>query len=402
MAAESRTQVGIVGAGPAGLLLGRLLGLGGIETVVLELRSREHIEGRMRAGMLEHATVELLGEAGVAERLRRRAAFHEGFELRFDGQRHRVPMAELTGGCVAAMYPQQEVVKDLVAVRLADDGPLLFQAAGVRLAELTSGTPEIHYEHDGRAHVLRCDAVAGCDGFRGVCRGSIPEGALTVYTHRYPFAWLGVLADVAPSTHELIYAYHQNGFALHSMRSPQVSRLYLQVGPQADRADWPDRHIWDELHTRMTTDDDWTLQEGEITQRSITDMRSFVCEPMQYGNLFLAGDAAHIVPPTAAKGMNLALGDVRLLAEGLVAWLRDGDRESLDAYSKHALRGVWRAQEFSRMMTQLLHAEPGDDFKGRLQLAQLQALCGSRAAMAAFCESYLGAVPAGATVPVTS
>lgn len=391
----TRTQVGIVGAGPAGLLLGRLLQLAGIETVILEARSRRYAEERIRAGMLEHGTVELLGQVGLDERLEREGLVHEGFELRFGGARHRIPMSELTGGCRAVMYGQQEVVKDAIAARVESEAPLLFEVGDVRLEDIDGDAPAIRYTHEGEAHTLRCDVIAGCDGFHGVSRPAIPDGVLTTYAAEYPFAWLGILADVAPSTYELVYAAHETGFALHSMRSPSVSRFYLQVRPGEDLGLWPDERIWSELRTRLSTDDDWTLGEGPITKKGVTAMRSFVAEPMQYGNLFLAGDAAHIVPPTAAKGMNLAVADVCLLADGLVTWYEQGDRSMLDAYSDVALQRVWRAQEFSRSMTSLLHHDPASAMDARLQRAQLEHICGSQAAMTSFCEVYVGLPFAG-------
>jgi len=387
---ETRTQVGIIGAGPAGLLLGRLLHLAGIENVVLELRSREYVEHRIRAGLLEHSTVEVLGLAGVDERLRREGAFHEGFEIRFSGTRTRVPMADLTGGRMTVMYPQQEVVKDLLRARDETRDPIRFEVSGVHVADPTSARPVIRYRAEGRERELRCDFIAGCDGFHGVCRPSIPARVLTTFQRDYPFGWLGVLADVPPSTYELIYAHHPDGFALHSMRSPTVSRLYLQAPPDDDMALWPDERIWAELQKRLATDDDWELAEGPILQKGITPMRSFVTEPMQHGNLFLAGDAAHIVPPTAAKGLNLAVSDITVLSDGLVTWYDHGDRSVLDAYSEIALRRIWRAQEFSRSMTSLLHHQPGEEFDARLQRARLEGLVTSEAAMKAICEIYVG------------
>jgi p-hydroxybenzoate 3-monooxygenase len=344
----------------------------------------------MRAGMLEHHTVELLAEAGLDERLRREAFVHQGFELRIDGARHCVPMSQLTDGCTSVMYPQQEIVKDAIAARIETGDPLVFDVADVRLEDLRSERPTIRYRHDGRERVLRCDVIAGCDGFHGVSRASIPPDELDVFAREYPFAWLGILADVAPSTSELIYATHANGFALHSLRSPSVSRFYLQVCPTTDLHDWPDERVWRELRARLGTDDGWTLGEGPITKRDLTCMRSFVAEPMQYGNLFLAGDAAHIVPPTAAKGLNLAVADVRLLADCLISWYESGCRDHLDRYSEVALRRVWRAQHFSRVMTWLLHREADDGLDERLQRARLDEICSSTAAMTSFCENYVG------------
>jgi p-hydroxybenzoate 3-monooxygenase len=392
---KSRTQVGIVGAGPAGLLLGLLLGLAGIESVILERRSRAYVEQRIRAGMLERCTVELLQQVGLDERLRREAFVHDGFELRFGGQRHRIPMAELTDGHQAVMYGQQEVVKDAIASRLDTGDPLAFEAEDVRLDGIASDQPAIRYRHESTEHELRCDVIAGCDGYHGICRRAIPVAERVTHARDYPFAWLGILADVSPSTFELIYAAHEEGFALHSMRSSEVSRFYLQVQPDEDLDAWSDDRVWDQLHTRLGTDDGWTLHEGPITKKNITAMRSSVTEPMQYGNLFLAGDAAHIVPPTAAKGMNLAVADVCLLADGLVTRYETGDRALLDGYSRTALRRVWRAQEFSRSMTWLLHHDPANHLDGRLQRAQLENIVTSRAAMTAFCENYVGLPFAG-------
>ncbi|TDC47379.1 4-hydroxybenzoate 3-monooxygenase [Actinomadura sp. KC345] len=391
-----RTQVAVIGAGPAGLLLGRMLELAGVDAVVLEHRSRAHVEGRIRAGMLEHRTARLLEELGLDERMRRKAAVHHGFEMRFDRKRFQIPMAELTGGCTAVMYSQQEIVTDAIAARVASGLPLEFDVGDVRLDGVDTDGPTVRYRAaDGSERVLACDFIAGCDGFHGVSRSSIPDGVLTAYRHDYPFAWLGVLADVSPSTFELVYACHERGFALHSMRSSDVSRFYLQVAPDEDLGAWSDERIWAELRLRLGTDDGWTLAEGAVTQKSITAMRSFVVEPMQYGRLFLAGDAAHIVPPTAAKGLNLAAADVRLLADALCTWYESGDRSALDAYSDDALRGVWRAQQFSRSMTALLHHDPASPMEWRLQHAELQHVCTSEAAMKDFCENYVGLPPAG-------
>jgi p-hydroxybenzoate 3-monooxygenase len=388
---DHRTQVGIVGAGPAGLLLGRVLELAGIESVILEARSREYVEGRVRAGMLEHRTAGFLDEIGLGERLRREAFVHTGFELRFARGRHRIPVADLTGGCTTVMYAQQEIVRDAIAARTDSGLPLLFDVSEVRLEDLLTSEPAINYTHDGRRHALRCDVIAGCDGYHGCCRPAIPQDRLRTYTHQYPFAWLGILADAPPSTVELIYAAHERGFALHSLRSSQVSRFYLQVGAAERAEDWSDDRVWHELRARLGVDDAWTLTDGPITKKNITAMRSVVTEPMQYGRLFLAGDAAHIVPPTAAKGLNLAVADVCLLGDAVVTWYESGDRSLLDHYSELALKRVWRAQEFSRSMTWLLHHDPGSNFEARLQRAQLENIVTSQAAMAAFSENYVGA-----------
>jgi p-hydroxybenzoate 3-monooxygenase len=385
------TQVGIVGAGPAGLLLAHLLSRQGIESVVLEARSRDHVEARVRAGVLEQTTVDLLDEAGVAERLHREGLVHEGLELRFDGRGHRIDLSELTGGRAITVYGQQEVVKDLIAARLHAGGELLFEVDGVTLHGIDGDRPSLRFRHEGSERDLRCDVVAGCDGFHGVCRDAIPEEALSIFEREYPFAWLGVLAEVAPSSEELIYCHHDRGFALHSMRSPRLTRLYLQCAPDEDIDDWPDERIWTELQTRLDTGDGWTLEEGPIVEKGVTPMRSFVVEPLRHGRLFLAGDAAHIVPPTGAKGLNLAAADVRVLSEALDAWYARGDTTGLDAYSDTCLRRVWRVQHFSWWMTSMLHRFAGDDpFEAQLQRSQLQYVCSSRAAATTLAENYVG------------
>ena len=383
------TQVGIVGAGPAGLLLAHLLRLRGIDSIVLEARSREYVEARVRAGVLEQGTVDLLTESGVADRLHREGLVHHGLELRFDGQGHRIDLSELTGGRAITVYGQQEVVKDLIAARLDAGGELLFEVDDVTLHEL-EGSPSVRFRHEGSEHELRCAVVAGCDGFHGVCREAIPPETLTVYEREYPFAWLGILAEVAPSSEELIYCHHERGFALHSMRSPHLTRLYLQCAPDDDVDEWPDERVWDELRTRFATAG-WTLGEGPVIEKGITPMRSFVVEPLRYGRLFLAGDAAHIVPPTGAKGLNLAVADVRVLSEALAAWFAHGDAAGLDDYSERCLRRVWRVQHFSWWMTSMLHRFPGDDpFQARLQRSQLRYVCSSRAAATTLAENYVG------------
>jgi p-hydroxybenzoate 3-monooxygenase len=384
-----RTQVGIVGAGPAGLILGRLLHLRGIESVVLEARSREYVEQRIRAGVLEQGTVDLLGEIGVDERLRREGLVHHGIELRFEGRGHRIAMSDLTGGRAITIYGQQEVVKDLIAARLADGDPLLFEVSDVSVHGFDGESPRVRFRHRGEEQELECDVIAGCDGFHGVCRESIPAGVLTVYERDYPFGWLGILAAVAPSSDELIYASHDRGFALHSLRSPQLSRLYLQCAPDENLDEWPDERIWAELHRRFEAEG-FELNEGPVLEKGVTGMRSFVVEPMQCGRLFLAGDAAHIVPPTGAKGLNLAAADVRVLADALVRWYSDGDASGLDAYSATCLRRVWRAEHFSWWMTSMLHKVGDDPFERRLQLAQLEYVCSSEAAARTLSENYVG------------
>jgi p-hydroxybenzoate 3-monooxygenase len=387
-----RTQVGIVGAGPAGLMLARLLQLQGVDSVVLEARSREHVEQRIRAGVLEQGTVDLLDEAGVGERMRREGLVHHGIELQFGGERHRIPLSDLAGNRTIVVYGQTEVVKDLIDARLASGAPLLFEVSGVSVHDLDGGRPRIRYEHDGDAHELECDFIAGCDGFHGVCRASIPEGVLSTYVRDYPFGWLGILAAVAPSCDELIYAHHERGFALHSLRSPELSRLYVQCRPDEDIAEWPDARIWEELQIRLALDG-WTLAEGEVLEKGVTGMRSFVCEPMRYGRLYLAGDAAHIVPPTGAKGLNLAIADVRVLAAALASWAQSGSTALLDAYSDTCLRRIWRAEHFSWWMTSMLHRTPGaDPFDQQLQLSQLRNVVSSRAAATVLAENYVGLV----------
>jgi p-hydroxybenzoate 3-monooxygenase len=385
-----QTQVGIVGAGPAGLMLSHLLHLQGIETVVLEARSREYVEQRVRAGVLEQATVELLRETGLAHRLDREALIHHGIELRFGGKGHRIALTDLSGRSIW-IYGQQEVVKDMIAARLWSGGAIHFEVEDVEISGIDSTSPAIHFREGGEAQELACDVVAGCDGFHGVSRDAIPAGVLREYHREFPFAWLGILAAVAPSTDELIYAYHDRGFALHSLRSPEISRLYLQVRPDEDIEDWPDDRIWEELRTRLASEDGWTLADGPVIEKGIAAMRSFVVEPMQHGRLFLAGDAAHIVPATGAKGLNLAIHDVRVLADALGAWYRTGKAEGMDRYSERCLSRVWRVQEFSSSMSSMLHRLPDDDgFAGRLQRAQLAYVTSSRAAAKSLAENYVG------------
>ena len=393
-----RTQVGIVGAGPAGLLLSHLLARRGIDSVVLETRSREYIEQRVRAGVLEHPTVELLREAGLAARLDREGLPHEGISLRFDGGDHRIDFTDLVGRGIV-VYGQQEVVKDLVAARLEQGGDIRFEISDVGFDGLTGDAPVIGFtDPDGRRQELHCEAVAGCDGFHGVSRGAF---APQVFDRTYPFAWLGILAKAAPTHHELVYARHDNGFALYSMRNPEVTRLYLQVPPETDAGAWSERRVWDELALRLAADG-FSLNEGAVLEKSVTGMRSFVAEPMRHGRLFLAGDAAHIVPPTGAKGMNLAVADVRVLAEALAALLHHGDETGVDAYSDTCLRRVWRAEHFSWWMTSMLHQFPAevgagqaDPFSRRLQLSQLRYTVSSRAAATSLAENYVG-LPYGA------
>jgi len=391
MSEAQRTQVAIVGAGPAGLILARLLACQGVESIVIERRDRAYVEQRLRAGVLEQTTVDLLRAAGVGERMDREGLVHEGLYLQFDGVRHRIPLRELTGGRAITVYGQHEVVKDLIAARLGGGDEIVFEADDVRVLDVDADLPTIRFKVDGDERTIRCDFVAGCDGFHGVCRSTIPAETLSVYERHYPFAWLGILARTPPSLDELIYAHHERGFALHSMRSPELTRLYVQCSPDDTLDMWPDERVWEELHLRLATRDGWTLREGPVVEKSITTMRSYVVEPMQYGRLYLAGDAAHVVPPTGAKGLNLAAADVKVLAAALVDWYRTGRRDLLDAYSATCLRRVWRVEHFSWWMTTMLHRAPGDDaFDQRLQLAQLRYVTSSRAAATMLAENYVG------------
>jgi p-hydroxybenzoate 3-monooxygenase len=385
-----RTQVGIVGAGPAGLTLARLLEVEGIDTVVLENRTRDYVEHRIRAGVLEQRTADLLTDAGVGGRLGAEGIVHHGIGIQFDGERHRIPLTELTDGRTIVIYGQTEVVKDLIAARLESGLPLLFEVDDVSVHDLESERPRVRFRHEGADHELQCDAIAGCDGFHGVCRPSIPAGVLREFSREYPFGWLGILAQVAPSHDEVLYCHTERGFALLSLRSPELSRLYLQCAPDEDLGEWPDDRIWEELHARLGLDG-WTLAEGPVLEKGVTGMRSYVAEPMQYGRLFLAGDAAHIVPPTGAKGLNLAIGDVKLLAEALVDRYRTGSDELLRSYSTRCLRRVWRAEHFSWWMTSMLHLLPGSDpFDVRLQLSQLRYVTTSEPAARSLAENYVG------------
>jgi p-hydroxybenzoate 3-monooxygenase len=385
-----RTQVGIVGAGPAGLLLAQLLHLQGIETVVLERRSREYVEGRIRAGVLEQGTVDLLNEANVGERLRRVGLVHEGIALSFGGSRHRIDFRALTGRAVT-VYGQTEVTKDLISARLAAGGKILFEAADVSVHDFDRDRPKIRYRKDGKSHELKCDFIGGCDGFHGVCRPSVPRDALTTYERVYPFAWLGILSRTRPVSDELIYCHSERGFALFSMRSPTLSRLYVQCMPDENLDEWPDQRIWDELRSRLGGDAADALATGPSLEKSVAPMRSFVAQPMRFGRLFLAGDAAHIVPPTGAKGLNLAVADVRVLARALTEFYASGRTDLIEAYSDSCLRRVWKAQRFSWWMTSLLHRFPGrNPFDDRVQLAELDYVTGSKAASTALAENYVG------------
>jgi p-hydroxybenzoate 3-monooxygenase len=384
-----RTQVGIVGAGPAGLVLSQLLHLRGVHSVVLEARSRQYCEQRVRAGVLEQGTVDLLHEMNVGDRMQREGLLHEGVEIRFKGRGHRIDFKELTGRSIT-IYAQQEVVKDLIAARLEAGGEMLFDVADVSVHDFDSPSPNIRFNTGGEPSEIQCDFIAGCDGFHGVCRPAI-ESALTLYERVFPFAWLGILAAAPPSSEELIYCYHERGFALHSMRTPEITRLYLQCAPDEDLSRWPDERIWEELQRRLATRDGGRINQGEILQKGITGMRSFVAEPMQFGRLFLAGDAAHIVPPTGAKGLNLAVADVRVLADAIGEYYSLGSKRLLDSYSERCLKRVWLIQRFSLWMTSILHRfHDNDGFEGRRQLADLDYLTSSRAAAQSFAENYVG------------
>jgi len=391
-----RTQVGIVGAGPAGLLLSHLLHLQGVESIVVEARSRQYVEDRVRAGVLEQGTADLMIETGVGERLKREGLVHYGVELRFGGLGHRIDFKELANGRGIFVYPQNKVVADLFDARLAAGGQIFFEADEVSVHDFGGASgpelPKIRFRANGQAQEIECDYIAGCDGFHGVCRPSIPTGALKVFERIYPFGWLGILAEAPPSSEELIYACHERGFALLSMRSPEISRLYIQCTPDEDINDWPDDRIWQELHTRLATaDGKWKLTEGPILQKGVTGMRSFVVEPMQYGRLFLAGDAAHIVPPTGAKGLNLAASDVVVLARALKEFYASGRKDLIENYSKTCLRRIWKAQRFSWWMTSMLHLFDTDNaFDRRRQLAELDYVTSSRAGSQTLAENYVG------------
>src|SRR5258707_2385369 len=388
---KMRPHVGIIGAGPAGLLLSHLLASEGIDSVVLESRSRAEVEATIRAGVLEHGTVDLLRDMGLGERMQREGAVHHGIELRFDGEGHRIPLTELTNGRSIMIYPQHEVLKDLIAARLEQGGRILFNASDVRLADVASSQPGIHFVHEEQQVELQCDFIAGCDGFHGVSRAAIPAAVQTVPSRAYPFCWLGILMQAPPSAEELIYAYSERGFALVSTRSPELQRMYIQCDPQDEIANWSDEMILEELQARLATTDHWQLRVGPIIQKSILAMRSFVIEPMQYGRLFLAGDAAHIVPPTGAKGLNLAVADVRHLARALALFYAHKGTDLLEAYTPTCLRRVWRAEHFSWWMTSMLHRFPEDDaFGQRMQRSQLDYTVRSLAAAASLAENYVG------------
>jgi p-hydroxybenzoate 3-monooxygenase len=381
-----KTQVAIVGAGPAGLLLGQMLHVQGIDSVILERQDRAYVEARIRAGVLEQGTVDLLASVGVDARLRREGLIHDGVEIAIGGTRHRIDFRELTGKTVT-VYGQTEVTRDLIEARLAAGRPLVFEAADVAIHGADSDAPSLTYLKDGTPHTLHCDYVAGCDGYHGVSRQTIPQQLLRTYDRVYPFGWLGILAEVPPASHELIYAAHERGFALASMRSPRRSRYYIQSRIDENLEAWPDERIWDELKLRLGV----SMTTGPSIEKSVAPLRSFVSEPMRWGRLFLAGDAAHIVPPTGAKGLNLAASDVHYLSRAFVARYKGGSEDLLDAYSATALARVWKAERFSWWMTSMLHKfhEPGS-FEARMQIAELEYLMGSRAARTSLAENYVG------------
>jgi len=371
-------------------MLSHLLHLQGIESVVLESHRRDYVEQRIRAGVLEQGTVDLLVESGVGDRLKQEGLVHHGIELRFEGTGHRIDLTELTGGKSITIYAQHEVVKELIDARLAANGQILFNAEALSLRDI-DGNPSIYFTHKGVTQELACDFIAGCDGFHGICRPVIPSSGLRVHERIYPFAWLGILAQVPPASDELIYTYHERGFALLSMRSPEISRLYLQCSPEEDIANWSDDRIWDELRLRMATRDGWVLKDGPVLQKGITPMRSFVAQPMQFGKLFILGDAAHIVPPTGAKGLNLAVSDVRVLTRALVDFYKTGKKEALERYSETCSRRTWKVQRFSWWMTSMLHRFQNEDsFSHNIHLAELDYVTSSRAAATSLAENYVG------------
>lgn len=387
-----RTQVGIIGAGPAGLFLAHLLHRAGIECVVVEARSRQDVESTIRAGVLEHWVAELMTDLGLHQRMQQQGHFHDGITLQWDRQRHHLDIHGLTNGKSVTVYPQHEILIDLIAARLADGGDIIFNVAGTTLHAVDTATPRIEFrrDDDGKPQVLHCDYVVGADGFHGPSRQAIPQSARTEYQKIYPFGWLGILSQAPLSWHELIYSNQDKGFALLSTRSPDVQRMYLQCDPADDIANWPDARIWDQLHARLDIDD-WTLIEGTILQKGIIPLRSFVCEPMQYGRLFIAGDAAHIVPPTGAKGLNLAVADVVVLSRALEAKYRHNKQDGLDQYSATCLRRVWKGQRFSWFMTTMLHRNDAEaEFERRIHLADLDLVRTSHNAAASLAENYVG------------
>jgi p-hydroxybenzoate 3-monooxygenase len=385
-----RTQVGIIGAGPAGLFLSLLLQRAGVDCVVLESRSRDYVESRVRAGVLEQGTVALMDDLGVAERLHREGMPDPRLDIRFNGNIIHIDLPMLTPGRMVTVYGQQEIVKDLIAARLKRGGSILFETEAAGLSGLDTGKPVIHFKHAGKDETLVCDVIAGCDGFHGVCRPAIPESVLTIYDREFPFGWLGILSESKPFT-EMSYANHERGFALASRRSPRLSRLYVQCTPDDDVADWPDARIWDELHTRLDDPTRTELEEGRILQKAIAPCRSFVSAPMQYGRCYLTGDAAHIVPPTGAKGLNLAVADIRVLSRALIEFFKTGATARLERYSQTCLKRIWKVVRYSTYMTTLLHRFPQQSlFDRQIQLAELEYLLNSPAARTTIAENYVG------------
>lgn len=385
-----RVQVGIIGAGPAGLMLSLLLRRAGISSIIIENRSRQYVEARVRAGVLEHWTTELMSELGVGERLRKEGLVHEGIDIGINGERRRIDFKALVNKTIT-IYGQQEVVKDLIAARLAQGGEIEFEVSDTSVDRLDSERPIIRYKKNGEPREIECDFIAGCDGFHGICRPSIPKGVLTEFERVYPYGWLGILSESPPVSHELIYSYTDRGFALYTMRSNSISRLYLQVDPDEDINKWSDEEIWNELKRRVSPETAAKLQTGRVFEKGVTAMRSFVVEPMQFGRLFLSGDAAHIVPPTGAKGMNLAVADVLFFSRALESFYKTKSTSLLDGYTKKCLSRIWKAQRFSYFMTTMLHLNPGDsEFDRRRQLAELDYVTSSKAASTALAENYVG------------
>jgi p-hydroxybenzoate 3-monooxygenase len=387
-----RTQVAIIGAGPSGLLLGQLLFKAGIDNIIIERQSAEYVLGRIRAGVLEQVTTELLDECGVGSRMHRQGLVHDGIELLFKGARHRIDMRALTGGKTVTVYGQTEVTHDLMDARNTECLATIYEVGDtVSLHDFDGLQPKVRYRKDGQVHEIECDFIAGCDGYHGISRASAPESALKTYEKIYPFGWLGILADVPPVSHELIYANTERGFALCSMRSPTRSRFYVQVRSDEKVDSWSDEAFWNELRSRLDPEARQHLVTGPSLEKSIAPLRSFVAEPMRFGRLFLAGDAAHIVPPTGAKGLNLAASDVKYLSSALIEHYRDKSSAGIDHYSERCLRRVWKAERFSWWFTSLMHKFPETgDFGQRLQEAELDYLVGSKAASTVLAENYVG------------
>lgn len=385
-----RTQVGIIGAGPAGLTLSLLLQRLGIESIIIENRSREYVEARIRAGVLEHWAAALLDDLGVGDRMRKQGMVHEGIEIGINGERRRIDFKALVNKDIV-VYGQHEVVKDLIQARLAQGGPIEFDVSDTSVYDLNTDNPKIRFNKGGETHEISCDFIAGCDGFHGICRPSIPKGVLTEFERIYPFGWLGILSESPPPSHELIYSFHDRGFGLYSMRSPTISRAYLQCDPNEDINKWSDEEIWMELKRRLGPDGDKILKTGRVFEKGVTAMRSFVTEPMQYGRLFLAGDAAHIVPPTGAKGMNLASADVLFLSRALDAFYKKNSKDLIENYTKKCLSRIWKAQRFSYFMTSMLHLDPNAGaFDRKRQIAELDYFTSSEAAQRSLAENYVG------------